>query len=227
MYVFFALSGYLITGLIVDEVERTGKLSFRNFYARRVRRLLPASGLLVVVTPLLGLATRRWEWSAFAKAAHYTSGYLSNWMFMRDAANCFACDVALNPYLHTWSLAVEEQFYLFWPALIVLALSRTRIAEQVSRSPAGAMLVSLTLSIWLTQARQPWAFFSLPARAWEFGLGGMTCLLPKTKLAACATWLMPWVARIINSGADAGRRSDGLAPKRPRLRRMLGFLKGR
>jgi peptidoglycan/LPS O-acetylase OafA/YrhL len=190
--VFFALSGYLITGLIIDEVERTGQLRFRNFYARRVRRLLPASGLLVVVTLLLGLMLYSpLEVAAFAKSAYYTSLYTSNWMFMQDAANYFASDVALNPYLHTWSLAVEEQFYFFWPALIVLALSRTRSRSKLAAVLLALCLVSLTLSIWLTQVRQPWAFFSLPARAWEFGLGGLACLLPKTKLAACAKWLIP------------------------------------
>jgi peptidoglycan/LPS O-acetylase OafA/YrhL len=113
--VFFALSGYLITGQIVDEIQRTGKLSFRNFYARRVRRLLPASGLVVVSTLLLALLVYSpLELAAYAKWALYTSLYISNY---------FASDVTTNPHLHTWSLAVEEQFYLFWPALTTTAIT--------------------------------------------------------------------------------------------------------
>ena len=203
--VFFALSGYLITGLIVEEMERTGKLSFRRFYARRARRLLPASGLLVVTTLLLSLAVYSpLEVAAFSKSANYTSLYLSNWMFMRQAANYFASDVALNPYLHTWSLALEEQFYLFWPALIVLAFSRNRLRSQVAAVLLALCLVSLTISIWFTHARQPWAFFSLPARAWEFGLGGLACLLPKVKLASYTKWLtlLGWagLAAVLTAG---------------------------
>jgi peptidoglycan/LPS O-acetylase OafA/YrhL len=192
--VFFALSGYLITGLIVEEVEQTGKLSFSNFYARRVRRLLPASGLLVVATLLLGfLIYSPLEMATYAKYGYYTSLYISNWMFMHDAANYFASDIALNPFLHTWSLAVEEQFYLFWPALIVLALSRNRSRTR-SRNKLAAWLLALcllsfTLCIWLTNHRLPWAFFSLPARAWEFGMGGLACLLPKNLFAKAGQWI--------------------------------------
>ncbi len=190
--VFFALSGYLITGLIVHEVEQTGKLSFRNFYARRVRRLLPASGLLIIATLLIALVIDSpLEIRTFAKSAYFTSLYISNWMFMRDAANYFASDVELNPFLHTWSLAVEEQFYFFWPALIVLALSRTRSRNKVAAVLLVLCLFSLTICIWLTHARQPWAFFSLPARAWEFGLGGLACLLRPTKLMAWTKWMTP------------------------------------
>jgi peptidoglycan/LPS O-acetylase OafA/YrhL len=97
--VFFALSGYLITGLIVDEIEQTGTLSFRNFYARRVRRLLPASGLVVVSTLLLGLGVYSpLEIVAYAKWALYTSLYISNYMFVHDATNYFASDVTTNPH---------------------------------------------------------------------------------------------------------------------------------
>lgn len=139
--VFFGLSGYLITGLIVKEIERTGKLSFRNFYARRVRRLLPASGFVVVSTLLLGwFVYSPLELASYAKWGAYTSIYASNFMFMRDAANYFARDSALNPYLHTWSLAVEEQFYLFWPVLIVLAMTRLKSRRRLALILGGCAL---------------------------------------------------------------------------------------
>ncbi len=187
--VFFALSGYLITGLILTEIARTGKLGFRNFYARRARRLLPASGLMVLGTLLLSvLVYSPLEVARFAKWASYTSLYISNFMFMRDASNYFASDVATNPFLHTWSLAIEEQFYLVWPALIVTALwvlkSRRRLAILLMLLSS----ISLVLCVWLTHSRQPWAFFSLPARAWEFGFGGLACMVSAPELRLRQLW---------------------------------------
>lgn len=181
--VFFALSGYLITGLIVAEVEQTGRLDFKNFYARRVRRLLPASGLLVVFTLMLGLFVYSpLELASYARWAVYTSLYISNIAFMRDAANYFASDIEANPFLHTWSLAVEEQFYLLWPAFVLLALSRLRSRRRLAFALLGVCALSFGLCVWLTGVRQPWAFFSLPSRAWEFALGGLACLLRKSDL---------------------------------------------
>jgi peptidoglycan/LPS O-acetylase OafA/YrhL len=190
--IFFALSGYLITGLIVKEIEKNGKLSFKNFYARRARRLLPASGLVVVSILVLSLAVYSpLELASYSKWASYTSLYISNYMFMHDAVNYFASDVTTNPYLHTWSLAVEEQFYLFWPALIALALTRSKSRRSLAAVLLVMCVVSFGLCIWLTHRKQPWAFFGLPTRAWEFGLGGLACLLTKTKLTAWRSWMEP------------------------------------
>jgi peptidoglycan/LPS O-acetylase OafA/YrhL len=177
--VFFALSGYLITGIILNEIAKRGKLSLRNFYARRARRLLPAAGLVVVVTLLLILFLYSpLELARYAKWGSYTSVYASNYMFMRDASNYFASDVSTNPYQHTWSLAVEEQFYLFWPGLIALTLIATKTRRHLATVLVVMSAVSLAMCIWLTYYRAPWAFFSLPTRAWEFGLGGLGFMLP-------------------------------------------------
>jgi len=178
--VFFALSGYLITGVILHELEKNGRLSFRNFYARRARRLLPAAGFAAVSTVVLGIFLYSpVELAKYAKWASYTSVYAGNYMFMRDALNYFASDVGMNPFLHTWSLAVEEQFYLFWPALIALTLMATKSKRWLAVVLVAMSSVSLALCIFLTHYRAPWAFFSLPTRAWEFGLGGLGCLLPE------------------------------------------------
>lgn len=192
--IFFALSGYLITGLIVAEVEQTGTFSFRNFYARRVRRLLPASGLAVVGILLFGFFIYSpLEMASYAKWAIYTSLYISNYMFMRDAANYFAADVETNPFLHTWSLAIEEQFYLFWPALIVLSLSWLKSRRRLAVVLCVICIASFIFCVWLTRVRQPWAFFSLPSRVWEFSLGGMACLLRNPQLAQRSS-MLKWLA---------------------------------
>jgi peptidoglycan/LPS O-acetylase OafA/YrhL len=182
--VFFALSGYLITGIILNEIAKRGKLSFQNFYARRARRLLPAAGLVVVSTLLLILLMYSpLELAKYAKWASYTSLYASNFAFMRSASNYFASDVSTNPYLHTWSLAVEEQFYLFWPGLIVLTLMATKARRHLATVLVVMSAASLVLCVWLTHYRAPWAFFSLPTRAWEFGLGGLGCMVPAELLS--------------------------------------------
>src|ERR1700752_3242877 len=147
--VFFALSGYLITGIILNEISKRGKLSFRNFYARRARRLLPAAGLVVVSTLLLMLLIYSpLEIAKYAKWGSYTSLYASNYMFVRDASNYFASDVTKNPYLHTWSLAVEEQFYLFWPGLIVLTLMATKARRHLATVLVVMSAASLVLCVW-------------------------------------------------------------------------------
>jgi peptidoglycan/LPS O-acetylase OafA/YrhL len=166
--VFFALSGYLITGLILNEIARTGKLSLRNFYARRARRLLPAAGLVVIGTLLLGLLFYSpLELVGFAKWASYTSLYVSNYMFVRDASNYFASDVATNPFLHTCSLALEEQFYLLWPALIMTALSVMKSRRRLAMLLMAMSTISLALCIWFTHHRQTLGIF----RSTDSGLG--------------------------------------------------------
>ena len=130
--VFFVLSGFLITGLLVAEVQKTSQLSLVQFYARRVRRLLPASALSLVVTLLIGamiLAPRELDVAGHASSA--AALYISNIFFDRNAGDYFAPDVKLNPILHTWSLAVEEQFYLFWPLLLSLSLVWWKSIEEL------------------------------------------------------------------------------------------------
>src|SRR6266513_3062654 len=154
--VFFVLSGYLITGLLVAEVDRTSRLSLLQFSARRVRRLLPAAALALLVTLCVGAAILSPNELIFAgRAGKATALYLTNVFFAVNAADYFAPDVETNPLLHTWTLALEEQFYLAWPLLS---------------------------SIWFTAAGGTFAFYGLPTRAWEFGIGGMAALVPRGRL---------------------------------------------
>ncbi len=177
--VFFVLSGYLITGLLTRELAETGRVDLRRFYARRARRLLPALALALLATVSIG---RRLfsplEQVGFAGAAVATALYASNLWFARSATDYLSEDSDTNPLLHTWSLAVEEQFYIFWPAILGLAYHRGR---RPMRSLALAIwlvtIASLGASIWLTHVAQPWAFFSFPTRAWEFGTGALAAVV--------------------------------------------------
>ncbi len=172
--VFFVLSGYLISGLLVEEIEATGTLDFVRFYGRRARRLLPACALVLVVTVLASAAVfSPTELATLASTALATALYGSNFWFAQQAGDYFAADARHNPLLHTWSLAVEEQFYLVWPVIVLVGLSRRRSRGWLLVTFAALSIISFTGSVWLTHARQPWAFYLTPARAWEFGLGGL------------------------------------------------------
>ncbi len=176
--VFFVLSGFLITGLLLREVRRTGTVSLPSFYARRARRLLPASALVLLVTVVASFfmmpPLRVPDVAGDAAAA---AMYVSNIRFALQATDYLQAEMAPSPILHYWSLGVEEQFYIFWPAIVLLA---TRAGGNVVRRigiVAGLIAAaSFLLSLYLTQANQPWAFFSLPTRAWELGLGAFLAI---------------------------------------------------
>jgi peptidoglycan/LPS O-acetylase OafA/YrhL len=180
--VFFVLSGYLITGLLVQELSTTGKIRFANFYARRFRRLLPALlamlvGTCVAAVVLLPPAEQPGQATAGASAAIW----LSNFHFAFSNLDYFGPDAEKNLFLHTWSLGVEEQFYLVWPTLLVLlgawhapaadaSIHRLKI---VMLAIAGISLLSCVLS---TDSSPQLAFYLMPSRAWQFALGALTLL---------------------------------------------------
>jgi len=173
--VFFVISGFLITGLLLRELEATGSVSLSSFYARRARRLLPAAALVLLVTlaaAVLVLPPLRVPGVATDVAA--AALYVSNLGFALKATDYFAATQAPSPILHYWSLGVEEQFYLFWPALLLLlaGLWRGR-GRSLALAVAVISVASFAFSLWLTSANAPWAFYSLPTRAWELGLGAI------------------------------------------------------
>src|SRR5258706_5135274 len=202
--VFFVLSGYLITGLLVTEIQKTSKLSLLNFYARRARRLLPASALMLLATLLIGATIMAPEELTFAaRAARATAVYMSNIFFARNAANYFGPDVKSNPLLHTWSLAVEAQFYLFWPLLIMLGMQVWRSKKALLAVLSGLTVISLGLSVWFTAKGGTFAFYELPARAWEFGIGGLAVFLPRGTIKLPFGFLpaIGWVSLLAVFGA--------------------------
>src|SRR5262252_318587 len=121
--VFFVLSGYLITGLLVREIERTGTLDLPRFYARRARRLLPAMTLMLLCTMIASAVIHSpMEQRGFTSSATATASYMSNLYFMVNTFQYGGLAADLNPLLHTWSLSVEEQFYLVWPLFVMVGM---------------------------------------------------------------------------------------------------------
>jgi peptidoglycan/LPS O-acetylase OafA/YrhL len=177
--IFYVISGYLITGLIIREIENTGKLDLQSFYQRRIKRLLPTSVFVLFVTAIVGMfvlpaITRDALGRDLFAAATYISNYLFAW-WENDYQNL---DATPSPFIHYWSLAVEEQFYVVWPIFILL-LSRYG-KRAVFRGIAAVTFLSLLLSIYQTQTSPIWAFYSLPTRAWELGFGALLLFVPGT-----------------------------------------------
>ena len=190
--IFYVISGYLITGLILREIENTGTLNLNNFYQRRIKRLLPTSVFVLFVTAIVGMfvlpaITRDALGRDLFAAATYISNYLFAW-WENDYQNLNATP---SPFIHYWSLAVEEQFYLIWP-IFILFLSRYG-KRAVFYGVAGSSFLSLLLSIYQTETSPIWAFYSLPTRAWELGFGALLLFVPDT------FWknrFVPWLGAI-------------------------------
>ena len=193
--VFFVLSGFLITGLLVDETQRTGRIRLGAFYARRARRILPAAIVVLASTLLVAqLVLSPLDLPRVADDALAASLSLANVRFALDATNYFAPDAA-SPVLHFWSLGVEEQFYLLWPVLLLLA-ARARRPRLAITVLIGVILAgSFLLSVAMTASNGPWAYYLLPTRAWQLAAGGLLAVAAPSfgraprLLAAVVGWL--------------------------------------
>lgn len=196
--VFFTLSGYLITQLLLQELDETGRVSLLAFYARRMRRLLPAAALAILGTLLLSVLVyppSRVVDVAMEGAAAAAS--VSNLLFASQALDYFR-DHAPSPLLHTWSLAVEEQFYLAWPLLVLLAAGRGADRARLGAVLALLTLVSAAFCWWWTIAERPVAFYGTPFRAWEFAVGGVVALLPTDR------WRSTWIPSLATAASWSG-----------------------
>ncbi|GAA4685962.1 Peptidoglycan/LPS O-acetylase OafA/YrhL, contains acyltransferase and SGNH-hydrolase domains [Promicromonospora umidemergens] len=177
---FFVVSGYLITGLLVREVERTGRVSLARFYARRAKRLLPASALVLVVSALLMWATASVvQWRAFGHDIVAAALYVVNWRMADRSVDYLAEGTGASPVQHFWSLAVEEQFYLVWPLVLVLvALVARRYGLRVRPlMGVGLALIVVPSFVWaLSTSGSPSGFFVTTTRLWELGVGALVAV---------------------------------------------------
>jgi peptidoglycan/LPS O-acetylase OafA/YrhL len=166
--VFFVLSGYLITGLILRE-QAAGGFSIANFYDRRVRRILPALGAVLLVATIAALfVLLPDELVAYGNSLLGATLFYANILYWLRDADYFAPQAGQNPLLHIWSLAVEEQFYLFWPLLLVV-LARFRRALPIIIALLAAL--SLGVAYALQQSDPNAVFYLLPTRAWQLLIG--------------------------------------------------------
>nr|WP_174372117.1 acyltransferase family protein [Nocardia araoensis] len=182
--IFFVISGFLITGMLHREAAATGAVELVRFYGARARRLLPAAGVVLVATAIAAvvllppLQARRALGDGIASAL-----YAGNYRFAVQGADYLAADASPSPFQHFWSLGVEEQFYLIWPALVITTtwLVRRRRNASITALPylivlAVVAALSFGVAMTWTWSLPPWAFFALPARAWELAAGGMVAL---------------------------------------------------
>ena len=198
---FFVISGYLITSHLLREVERTGSLKLWAFYARRARRLLPAS-IFVLLFAALGtfllLPTDLWASTAHELTA--SGFYVQNLWLASKAVTYSASNDVASPVLHYWSLSAEEQFYLVWPSLIIISLlvARKWLRGHTTTTIGFTLLLvtisSFAISVWATQTHRAAAYFITPTRAWEFGAGALVVLLmrkwaPSLTLSRLLRWL--------------------------------------
>jgi peptidoglycan/LPS O-acetylase OafA/YrhL len=188
--VFFVISGFLITGHLLREYRKTGKVALLDFWGRRAKRLVPAAALVLTVT---------WAGSCLVLPATQLAGtaaeirasalYFQNWQLAADSVNYLQASSAASPVQHFWSLSVEEQFYLGWPLLFLLAalvaltarhpLERRARGHRVVLFLAAAVVVgSLLYSVYYTRANPAGAYFVTTTRIWELALGGVLALLP-------------------------------------------------
>ena len=175
--VFFVISGFLITGKLWRESQQPGGLNITRFYAWRIRRLLPAALVAVALISLVGLLLAapldRSELAADGAASALS---IANMRFI-GSVDYFAATTSPSPFLHFWSLSVEEQFYLVWPALIVLLTWRGGSSRRLIAALLIGVVASFALSIWLTDTAPARAFYLLPTRVWQLGVGGLLALI--------------------------------------------------
>lgn len=190
--VFFAISGFLITAHLLREAQRTGRVALAQFWARRARRLLPASLLVLLAS---AAATVVWVppalWEQFLREAGAAALYVLNWVLAFDAVDYLAAENVASPSQHYWSLSVEEQFYLVWPLLVLLAVV---LAARARRDRLGATAVllgavtvaSLVWSVHETATNPASAYFVTPARAWQFGAGALLAVVTASRSGGSA-----------------------------------------
>ncbi|WP_221585334.1 acyltransferase family protein [Microbacterium sp. G2-8] len=218
--VFFVISGFLITGLLLREVERTGRISFGRFYERRAKRILPAAVIVLAATVVSSFVLLgRDEAKSVGVDAIFSAVFLGNWRFAQQGVDYFEQGTPPSPLQHFWSLGVEEQFYLVWPwvMLLIVVLVARRVSAGAGAATDGAgsgeaaflrakrlarlAIVLLTAAsfawaLYETTANPAVAYFSTFSRAWELGIGAFLAFLPRIAFSPIVRRVLVWVGLV-------------------------------
>ncbi|MGQ4600255.1 SGNH hydrolase domain-containing protein [Nocardia sp. R6R-6] len=238
--VFFVISGFLITGMLYRQAAATGTVELVRFYGARARRLLPAAGVVLVATTIATavllppLQAREALGDGIASAL-----YAGNLRFALHGTDYLAADAPPSPFQHFWSLGVEEQFYVLWPALVIVTAWLVRRRRSGAAAPLPYLMVlavvaalSFAVEMTWTRTAPPWAFFALPARAWELAAGGMVALsavlwsrLPRS-VSSCAGWAGAGLIVVACVRLDEKTQYPGIAALLPVLGAVLVIASG-
>lgn len=200
--VFFVISGFLITGILFKQFQATGSIRVREFYVRRIRRLLPAATVTLVSVALFLPFLPRTQWEENVAGIIASALYVQNWWLANQAVDYLAAEAAPSAIMHFWSLSVEEQYYIAWPLVLLVAGSlplawRRRPGEIFSALVLFVVVASFAYCVWLTDRNPSLAYFSTFTRAWELGVGGA--------LAVTGRWRsLPPVARDVAAWVGLG-----------------------
>jgi peptidoglycan/LPS O-acetylase OafA/YrhL len=193
--VFFVISGYLITSLIHSQ-HAAGQFSLVSFYVRRIKRIAPALLVTILATIVAGyFILSPGDYDILARSSLFALGGASNFFFANNTGY-FDPEAGTMPLLHTWSLGVEEQFYVVWPSLLLILWRLSKRTGFPLLASVSVLIVASLAAFNLTEIANPEAAFYMPyTRAWELGLGGIIPFLPQTtsRLWSFLKPLLPWI----------------------------------
>jgi peptidoglycan/LPS O-acetylase OafA/YrhL len=189
--VFFVISGFLITGLMLREQSLYGTISWRGFYRRRFKRIIPAATVVLAATVAASYVVYRFaRFESIVSDSIYSFFFLANWHFAEIGTDYFQADGPVSPLQHFWSLSLEEQFYLVWPALLIVALgvaaaktSSTDTRRRTVILTTGVTVVAVASfgwAMWETTTSPTWAYFSTFSRGWELAVGALLAVAATT-----------------------------------------------
>lgn len=232
--VFFAISGFLITTHLMTEIDATGRLRPGVFWARRAKRLIPASSAVLLVTAITVIvAVPRYLWRQYLEEIIASTFQAENWLLAHNSVSYLAANNTASPSQHYWSLSVEEQFYIALPLIILTCCALARLLRVPPRRIITAVLIaavagSFAYSLWLTSTTPGVAYFSTLTRAWEFGAGALLALA-KSDRAARRPWVWLGVAAIVATcvAFDDATSFPGVAATLPVFGTLIVIQSGR
>jgi peptidoglycan/LPS O-acetylase OafA/YrhL len=205
--VFFVLSGFLVTSILLRDLAGGGRVRWRHFYSRRVRRILPAALATLLITAiayvLVASPSQALDALGGFRAACF---YVANWYFIRQGSDYFAANVNTNPVLHFWSLAVEEQFYFVWPLLLGVLYAVSALAGRwrwwALRAVVAALaLASAVAALHISGSDLSRAYYGTDTRAYELLAGALLALSPSLLRLGARGWKIPqWSATALLAG---------------------------